>query len=97
MSSGKQRLRGSIALRLQPIKRFNFPCSEAPPDVSACGLGRGRPVGPVADPDQENRHPLIGIVRGYDWRAGQVASPAFRRVAGNKEHHMRMPMLAGVA
>jgi hypothetical protein len=64
---------------------------------SVRGLRSRRCVGPFADPDEENSHPFFRVIRRHKWRARQIGSPAFRRVARNKKHQMRMPTHIAVA
>lgn len=59
--------------------------------------GSRRPIGPFADPDEENRRPFFRVIRRHNRRARQIGSPAFRRVARNKKHQMRMPAHVVVA
>src|SRR5215472_4548510 len=56
-----------------------------------------RSIGPGADPDEENCQPFFGIIRGHNRRTRQIRSPTFRRIPRNKEHEVRMPVLAFVA
>ena len=67
------------------------------PGRSSWNLRGWRPVGPIADPDEENRRPFFGIIRGHHRRARQIGSPALRRVSWNKKHQVRMPVFGFVA
>ena len=50
-----------------------------------------RPIRPVADPDHEDCGPLLRVVRSDNRRTREIGSPAFRRVARDEKHHMRVP------
>src|ERR1039457_4745831 len=72
------------------------PCAHPPNPTSLHSPRRRCPIGPFAYPDHENSHPFFRVVRRHNWRTRQIGSPAFRRVARNDEHQMRMPALAAV-
>jgi len=55
-----------------------------------------RQIGPFANPDHENRRPFFRVIRRHNRRARQIGSPAFRRVARNKKHQVRMPAPASI-
>lgn len=58
--------------------------------------GCRRPIGPVADPDHENCHALLGVIRGHNRRTRLVGSPALCCVARDKKHQMRVPAHSAV-
>lgn len=56
-----------------------------------------RSVGPVANPDEKNGHPVFWIIRRDRWRPREICSPALSGVTGNKPHHVWMPAFIVVA
>lgn len=55
------------------------------------------PIRPLANPDEEYGDALLRVIHGHNRRAWLVGSPAFRRVARDNKHKMRVPAPSDVA
>ena len=98
-----RRRRSSFVAALRPTGhsppiRLNWQILSTPavPSMVVVGSRGWRRIRPSADPDEENRRPFFGIIRGHHRRARQIGSPTFRSVTRNKKHQVRMPVFGFV-